>query len=79
MTTAMIHLPDELMEKAERSAEVRGLSLDDVVRESLEAHLHTLEIDRSQDSLFAYQGVYEGPVPADLSERHDDYLYGGED
>jgi hypothetical protein len=79
MTTALIQLPEELKVKVERSAEVRGLSLDDFVRESLEARLRALELNWSQDPLFAFQGVYEGPAPPELSERHDDYLYGETD
>ena len=31
-----------------------------------------------EDTLFKSHEVYHGPAPADLSERHDDYLYGDE-
>lgn len=31
---------------------------------------------RSQDPLFSDLVVFSGDTPADLAERHDDYLYG---
>ncbi len=31
---------------------------------------------RAADPLFANIEIREGETPADLSERHDDYLYG---
>jgi hypothetical protein len=34
------------------------------------------KLPRSEDPLFKDVEVYDGPVPSDLSERHDDYLYG---
>ena len=35
--------------------------------------------ERAADPFFRDHAVFEGPAPADLSERHDDYLYGDED
>lgn len=37
------------------------------------------KLPRSEDPLFKDVEVYTGPVPPDLSERHDDYLYGEDD
>jgi len=33
------------------------------------------KLPRSEDPLFKDVVVYDGPVPSDLSERHDYYLY----
>jgi hypothetical protein len=68
-----IVLPTPLQEKAEQAASARGLSLEQFVCETLETILtHPPEMD----PLFADRAVYDGEVPADLSARHDDYLYG---
>lgn len=91
MTTATIHLSEELKARAERSAGDRGLTLDEFVEETLEARLRDLRADKGpepanrrtadsdyqQDPLFKFS-VYDGPAPADGAERHDDYLYGDE-
>ena len=60
--------------------------LDDEMQE-MQEFVHQMEEERrrnaklppSEDPLFKNVPVYKGPVPADLSERHDDYLYGGKD
>jgi len=73
----VIQLPEALKAKVERAAEVRGISLDDFVRELLEMGLRALELDWNHDSLFAHQRVYEGKAPQDFSAHHDDDdLYG---
>jgi hypothetical protein len=79
MTHVTIALPEDLMARAEKTATESGASLDDIVRDSLERYLRKLERPWSEDPFFADRRVYEGAVPADLSERHDDYLYGDKD
>jgi hypothetical protein len=79
MTQVTIALPEDLMERAEKTAAESGASLDEIVRDSLERYLRTLERPWSEDPFFADRRVYEGSAPADLSERHDDYLYGDKD
>jgi hypothetical protein len=79
MTRITIALPEDLAEKAGQTAAEKGTSFDDFVRESLERYLRKLELPWSEDPFFAYRKVFEGPVPTDISERHDDYLYGDED
>lgn len=44
-----------------------------------ERYLRKLELPWSEDPFFAHRKVYDGPVPADIAERHDDYLYGDKD
>jgi hypothetical protein len=69
-TTVM--LPRELKERAAREARSRGVSLGEVIREALASRLR----GPSDDPLIADRAVYDGPVPADSVERHDDLLYG---
>jgi hypothetical protein len=76
MTSTRIHLPSKLMELAENSAESMGISLDELVRESLELRLGKIEVSWENDPFLSDREVYEGPTPTDLVENLDDYLYG---
>lgn len=79
MTSTKIHLPDQLMQRAERSAEKMGISFDELIRESLVLRLQRMEPDWENDPFFADREVYEGSTPSDLVENLDDYLYGSKD
>ncbi len=76
MTQVTILFPDDLKERAERTAAEKGISLEEFVRETVERHLQKLELPRSEDPYFANNSVYEGDTPTDVVERFDDYLYG---
>jgi hypothetical protein len=78
MTTTRIQLSERLMKRAERSAEDKGISFDELIRETLEIHLGE-EAFPENDPFLSDREVYEGPTPPDLVERFDDYLYGSED
>jgi hypothetical protein len=67
-------LPSELKLHAQRRAKKLGISLGEFIRESVQAFLAKRE--PSDDPLFSSTAIYRGPVPKDLSRRHDDYLYG---
>jgi hypothetical protein len=58
-------LPDEVIRETEEFA-----------REVLEERERNAQLPWDEDPLFKNVSVYDGPVPSDLSERHDDYLYG---
>jgi hypothetical protein len=79
VTTATIHLPEELKQSAEHIAQSRGVTLDEFVCDSLRQSLQQVE-DRDQmfntDPLFADRAVFTGEAPSDLSAEHDYYLYG---
>jgi hypothetical protein len=79
MTNVTIPLPEDLKELAQRTAEKRGTSLEEFLRETVERRLKRLESPWSEDPFFADTEVFQGPTPPDLVERHDDYLYGDED
>jgi hypothetical protein len=72
MSEITVLLPDQLKDQAEHAARVNGLSLDQFVRHCISMSLS----ERAKDPMFADLSVYTGDAPPDLSERHDDYLYG---
>ncbi|MCP4753248.1 MAG: hypothetical protein GY866_20350 [Proteobacteria bacterium] len=76
MERTSIMLPQELKIKASRLASQKGVSLGQLIRESLE---QTIKTDRqgqaTNDPLFLDDAVFEGDIPADLSKNHDDFLY----
>jgi hypothetical protein len=77
MKRTTVMLPDELKARAERRAYERGISFGQLVRESVEIALSTTdEEQRAKDPLFHDEATYDGEAPADLSEAHDEYLYG---
>jgi hypothetical protein len=73
-TTVM--LPDDLKLQASRIARESGMSLGEIIRESLENWLKCRKKQPVGDPLFHEVPVYEGSVPEDYSINHDKYLYG---
>ena len=70
-------LPDQLKGRARHLARKRGISLGQLIRESLEAALKNEgALSSRRDPLFSDAGVYQDEAPSDLSLRHDEYLYG---
>ncbi len=77
MKRTTIMLPDDLKIRAHRRAKSIGVSLGELIRESLEVILsHPDEKKLTEDPLFADDAVYDGKTPKDLSRNHDQYLYG---
>jgi hypothetical protein len=72
-TTVM--LPEALKRAAQAHASQRGISLGELLRESLEHRLREQPPDRSRDPLFLDRATYADTGAADTAERHDDYLY----
>jgi hypothetical protein len=52
---------------------------EDFARRALEERERNAQLPWDEDPLFKNVLVYDGPVPPDLSEKHDDYLYGDDD
>lgn len=75
MTRTTIMLPEDLKHRAQETARRLGVSLGELIRESLESRLDGRG-SRDEDPLFQDIPVYRGEVPDDLSEEHDRYLYG---
>jgi len=78
MHRTTIMLPEALKARAERRARGLGTSLAGLIRQALEEYLSRHPPEASADALFAFDAVYDGPVPADTSSEHDRYLYGDE-
>lgn len=55
------------------------LEMQGFVRQMEEERRRNTTLPVSEDPLFKNVPVFKGPVPSDLSERHDDYLYGDAD
>jgi hypothetical protein len=76
MQRMTILLPPKLKAQAQRRAKERKVSVSDLVRESLEAALESVETDRRvSDPLFTDETVFSGEAPSDLARNHDRYLY----
>ena len=69
-------LPRDLKQRAARAAQSRGVSLGELIRQALTGLLRGDPDLAGDDPLIADRAVYDGPIPADTSERHDDLLYG---
>lgn len=74
MKRTTIMLPEALRQRALSRAKQKGVSLGELIRDSLDAALPAVDYDASSDPLFE-SVIYDGPAPADVSTRHDAYLY----
>jgi hypothetical protein len=76
---AVVYLAERDRELLERLAEETGLSRTELFRRGLRKLARELLTEQkpgsSLDHLIDHAG--ESELPADVSERHDDYLYGG--
>ncbi len=79
MYRTSILLPARLKRVAARRARSLGLSFGEFVRRAIEKAVRETASRRDdRDPLWRDRAVFRGPVPADLSTRHDYYLYGEE-
>jgi hypothetical protein len=69
-------IPDELKIRATNRAQVEGISLGEFIRVSLEKALRASDNEYPYDSYLADNSIYEGEIPKDLAQNHDEYLYG---
>jgi hypothetical protein len=76
MRRTTIMLPEELRARAARRAQKLGVSLGELIRRAMEALLE--REPGPAEGAFRDDAVFDGPVPSDLAERHDAYLYGPE-
>jgi hypothetical protein len=77
MKKTTIMLPEDLRRRAFFLAKQRGISLGELIRNSLESALPDVSYDIEKDPLFE-DVVFDGPAPRHLSRRHDKYLYDDE-
>ena len=69
-------LPESLHERALRRAREKGVSLGQLIRDSLSSALLGERVGSGGDSLLRDKAVYKGTAPKDTAEEHDRYLYG---
>ena len=74
MKKTTIMLPAALRRRALSRARQKGISLGELIRESLDAALSAGSSQAQQDPLFE-NVIYDGPAPADGSLNHEKYLY----
>jgi hypothetical protein len=75
MKRTTIMLPEELRLRAMKRAERDGLSLGELIRQSLKTTLANAGKSPKEDPFFADKAVWRGPAPRDLAKNHDKYLY----
>ena len=63
----------------EHSFDAAMREAEEFAHQVLEERERNAQIPWEEDPFFKDVAVYDGPVPPDLSERHDDYLYGDDD
>ena len=68
-------LPPDLKRRSQALAQRLGISLGELIREALDATLRGDAGEVREDALFSDMVTHDGPIDADLSERHDHYLY----
>jgi hypothetical protein len=76
MKRTTVKLPADLRRRPFARARERGVSLGELIRESLASALPTAAPVRADDPLFTDTAVLGGKAPRDLSAAHDRYLCG---
>jgi Arc/MetJ-type ribon-helix-helix transcriptional regulator len=76
MKRTTVVLPPELKSLAQRQAERLGVSMAELIRQSLSLRLRPPHRDSVRDPLLDDDVVYTGPGPRDTAKDHDRYLYG---
>jgi hypothetical protein len=67
-------LPASLKSRAARQARNEGISLGELIRDSVEKRLGAKQTARQEDPLFADNETFKDSWPADVSGNHDKYL-----
>lgn len=75
MKRTTIMLPADLKARAMHAAREHGVSFGEFLRRALDDALRARG-GTYDDPVFADAAVFEGPAPANLSDEHDDHLYG---
>lgn len=68
-----ISIPDDLRQKVARLAESKGISVNELICQTLEQKVSSR---RRADTLFTDTAIFRGEAPVDGASNHDDYLYG---
>jgi hypothetical protein len=76
MKRTTIVLPPDLKVEAKRHARQLGISLGELIRQTLSFRLASSRHANPMDPLFADSDVFSGPGPGDVAAHHDQHLYG---
>ena len=76
MKRTTIMLPSKLKIRALQKANQMGISLAELIRESLETILSHSKEQAINDPLFTDDDIFYDQGPSDLAQNHDRYLYG---
>ncbi len=76
MNRTSIMLPEGLKARASHYARELGVSLGELIRESLEGVLKKKKPSLNDDLFWADRAVAKGPKAGDAASKHDEYLYG---
>lgn len=76
MHRTTIMLPAGLKNRAQLFATKKGVSVGELIRESLEETLYQAKRKQKSDSFFDDAHFFQGDIPKDLSAKLDEYLYG---
>jgi hypothetical protein len=74
MRRTTIMLPAALKSRAARQARSEGISLGELIRDSVERRLAARQTSREHDPLFADEVTFKDDWPGDVAENHDKYL-----
>ena len=77
MERTTIMLPHDLKLRVAQYAKKQGISMGELIRNVMDAALnnpHSNSFD--DDPLFSDKECYTGDVPNDISQNHNQYLYG---
>ena len=74
MHRTTILLPYDLKNKVHAFASKRGISVGELIRESLEEKLHQAKKKQKSDPFFDDLNFFIGDIPTDLAAKHDEYL-----
>ena len=75
MLRTTIMLPMDLKRRAQTLAQRMGISLGELIRESLQATLRGDAGEVREDTLFGDGAIYDGPISREFSDKHDHFLY----
>ena len=73
MHRTTILLPENVLKAAQKVARKNGISLGELIRRRL---VFGEEGVASSEPVFYRREVWTGATPSDLSEKHDEHLYG---
>ncbi len=76
MTRTTVLLPEDLRLRATMKAHRIGISLGELIRQSLASVVRGAGADLKNDPLFSDKRVYTGKAPRDAAKEHDQHLYG---